>query len=35
MIDFLLFLVIGFMISITVNVALLSIIYIILTNKKQ
>ena len=30
MLDFLMFLIIGFMISITINVALLSVIYIIL-----
>ncbi len=35
MLDFLMFLIIGFMISITINVALLSIIYIILSNKQQ
>ena len=35
MVDFLLFLIIGFMISITINVALLSVIYIILSNKQQ
>jgi len=33
--EFLLFLIIGFMISITVNVALLAIIYIIVTNNKE
>ena len=35
MLDFLMFLIIGFMISITINVALLSVIYIILSNKQQ
>ena len=35
MLDFLIFLIIGFMISITINVALLSVIYIILSNKQQ
>jgi hypothetical protein len=35
MIDFLMFLILGFMISITINVALLSVIYIILTNREQ
>jgi len=35
MVDFLLFLIIGFMISVTINVALLSVIYIILSNKQQ
>ena len=35
MVEFLLFLILGFMISVTINVALLSIIYIILSNKEQ
>mgnify|MGYP004519877119 FL=1 len=35
MLDFLMFLIVGFMISITINVALLSVIYIILSNKQQ
>ena len=35
MLEFLMFLIIGFMISITINVALLSVIYIILSNKEQ
>ena len=35
MVEFLLFLIIGFMFSVTINVALLSIIYIILSNKEQ
>ena len=34
MVEFLLFLIIGFMISITINVALLTVIYILLTNKE-
>ena len=34
MLDFLIFLIIGFMISITINVALLSVIYQISNNKK-
>ena len=34
MVEFLLFLIIGFMISITINVALLTVIYIIWTNKE-
>jgi hypothetical protein len=34
MVDFLLFLILGFMISVTINVALLTIIYIIWTNKE-
>jgi len=35
MLEFLMFLIIGFMISININVALLSVIYIILSNKQQ
>lgn len=35
MLDFLMLLIIGFMIPITINVALLSVIYIILSNKQQ
>lgn len=35
MVDFLMFIIIGFMISITINVALVSVIYIILSNKQQ
>jgi len=35
MLEFLMFLIIEFMISITINVALLSVIYIILSNKQQ
>ncbi len=35
MLEFLMFLIIGFMISITINVALLSVIYIILSNREQ
>jgi len=34
MVEFLLFLIIGFMISATINVALLTVIYIIWTNKE-
>ena len=34
MADFLLFLIIGFMISVTINVALLTIIFVIWTNKE-
>ena len=34
MVDFLLFLIIGFMISVTINVALLTIIFVIWTNKE-
>jgi len=34
MVDFLLFLIIGFMISVTINVALLTIVYIMRTNKE-
>jgi len=34
MVEFLLFLIIGFMISVTINVALLTIIYIMWTNKE-
>ena len=34
MVNFLLFLIIGFMISLTINVALLAVIYIIVTNKE-
>lgn len=34
MVEFLLFLIIGFMISITINVALLTVIYILWTNKE-
>ena len=34
MVDFLLFLILGFMISITINVALLTVIYIMWTNKE-
>ena len=35
MLSFLIFLIIGFMTSITINVALVSVIYIILSNKQQ
>jgi len=35
MVEFLAFLIIGFMISIAVNITLLDIIYIILSNKEQ
>ena len=34
MVDFLLFLIIGFMISLTINVALLTVIFIMWTNKE-
>ena len=34
MVNFLLFLIIGFMISVTINVALLTVIYILCTNKE-
>ena len=34
MVDFLLFLIIGFMITATINVALLTIIFVIWTNKE-
>lgn len=34
MVDFLLFLIIGFMISVTINVALLTVIFIMWTNKE-
>ena len=34
MVEFLLFLIIGFMISITINLALLTVIYILWTNKE-
>jgi len=35
MVEFLAFLIIGFMISVAVNITLLDIIYIILSNKEQ
>ena len=35
MVEFLLFLIIGFMSSITINVALICVIYVIHTNKQQ
>ena len=34
MVDFLLFLILGFMISLTINIALLTVIYIMWTNKE-